>query len=256
MKKSISMLAITLIGGLSICQSALAADSKMSLGLGAAMVPDYEGSEDYTAAPLLYARYSYGEGSYVQFHGTELKWNFLNRDVEFGPLLQYRQERDDVDNNQVDDMDKVDAALAGGFFVTGRVDQFSATLKFATDISGEDTGYTVYLGGDYLAKISDELKMTFGVSTTYASSDYMDIYFGVNNGNKGSSTLSNYDAGGGEFKDIGVHLITNYAFNANWSVVGNINYKRLVGDAADSPLVDDEGSKDQFIVGAMCVYTF
>ena len=165
MKRCISILAITLIGGLLTCQSALAADSKMSLGLGAAMVPDYEGSEDYKAVPLPYARYSYGEGSYVQLNGTELKWNFLSRDVEVGPLLQYHTERDDVDNNQVDKMDKLDSAIAGGMFVTGRIDQFSATLKFATDISGDDTGYTVYLGGDYLAKISDQLKMTFGVST-------------------------------------------------------------------------------------------
>lgn len=256
MKKSISILAITLIGGFLTCQSALAAVDQFSLGLGAAMVPDYEGSEDYEAAPLLFARYSYDEGSYVQLKGSELRWNFLNREIEFGPLLQYRMERDDVDNNQVDDMDKVDSAVAGGLFIVGRVEQWSATLKFATDISDEDTGYTVYLGGDYLAKFSEQLNIKFGVSTTYASSDYMGSYFDVNSSNRGSSTLPNYNAGGGEFKDVGARMITTYSFNSNWSVVGNINYKRLVGDAADSPLVDDVGSKNQYILGAMCVYTF
>ncbi len=256
MRKYFSIYAITLIGCLLISQSAMAADSQVSLGLGAGMVPDYEGSEDYKAVPLVYARFGYGDGAYVLLQGNELKWNFLNNNIEFGPLLQYRMKRSDVDNNQVDRMDTVDAAVAGGLFLTGRIDQWSATLQFATDISGDDTGYLVTLGGAYHAKISEQLKMTFGVSTTYASSDYMETYFQIDAGNRGNSTLPNYSANDGEFKDVGVHLVSNYSFNSNWSVVGNLGYKYLLGDAQDSPIVDDEGSKGQLFLGAMCVYTF
>lgn len=272
MKKSLSMLAITLVGGLLACQSALAENpvtstgigagmapnyiSKSSIGLGVGMVPDYEGSDDYTVVPLLYGRYSYGNGAYVQLQGAELKWNIVNDKVEFGPLLQYRRERNDVDSKQVQKMDKVDAAVAAGFFVTGKVNQWSASLKFATDVSGDDTGFTATLGGDYQAKMSEKLRMTFGLSTTYASTDYMETYFQIDNGNRGNTTLKNYNANDGEFKDVGLHMVANYSLNSNWSIVGNLGYKRLVGDAEDSPIVDDAGSADQFFIGATALYTF
>jgi outer membrane protein len=256
MKKNMTILAITLVGGLLTCQSVLAADSKTSLGLGAGLAPDYEGSDDYTFVPMIYGRYSYGDGAYVQLQGTELKWNFLNDKVEFGPLLQYRMSRNDVESNRVEKMDKVDSAIAAGAFLTGRVDNFSATVKFATDVSDDDTGYTVTLGGDYQAKVSEKLKMTFGLSTTYASDDYMETYFQIDNGNRGNTTLKNYKSNDGEWKDVGVHLVANYSFNSNWSVVGNLGYKHLLGDAKDSPIVDDAGSESQMFLGATAVYTF
>lgn len=256
MKKSMAALAITLFGGFLTFQPAFAAAPKTSLGLGVGMVPDYEGSDNYTAVPLLYGRYSYGDGAYLQLRGNELKWNFLNDKVEFGPLLEYRMSRNDVASNRVDKMDKVDAALAAGAFLTGRINNFSATVKFAADVSGEDTGYTVTLGGDYQAKVSDKLRMTFGLSTTYASDDYMESYFQVDNSNRGNTTLDNNDADDGEFKDVGLHMTANYSFTSNWSVVSNLGYKRLVGEAEDSPIVDDAGSANQFFLGATAVYTF
>ena len=256
MKKKLSLLAITIASGLLICQSTFAADSKTSIGLGAGLVPDYEGSDNYTFVPMLYGRYSYGDGAYLQLQGTELKWNILSDKVEFGPLLQYRMSRNDVESNRVEKMDKVDSAIAAGAFLTGRVDNFSATVKFAADVSGEDTGYTVTLGGDYQAKVSDKLRMTFGLSTTYASDDYMETYFQIDDSNRGNTTLDNNDADDGEFKDVGLHMIANYSFTSNWSLVGNLGYKRLVGEAADSPIVDDAGSANQFFLGATAVYTF
>lgn len=256
MRKSIKILAITLLGGLMTCQSAFAADSKTSIGLGAGMAPDYEGSDNYTGIPMIYGNYSYGDGAYVKLQGTELKWNFLNDKIEFGPLLQYRMSRNNVDDKRVDRMDKVDSAVAAGAFLTGRIDNWSASVKFATDVSGDDTGYLVTLGGAYQAKLSEKLKMTLGISTTYASDDYMESYFQIDNGNRGNTTLKNYKANDGEFKDYGLHMIANYTINSNWSVMGNLGYKRLLGDASDSPIVDDAGSADQVFMGAMAVYTF
>jgi outer membrane protein len=35
-----------------------------------------------------------------------------------------------------------------------------------------------------------------------------------------------------------------------------VGYKRLVGDAEDSPVVDDEGDANQFVAGAFAIYKF
>ena len=83
----------------------------------------------------------------------------------------------------------------------------------------------------------------------------MDTYFSVDLGNRGTSTLPSYTAEGG-FKDIGMSVAADYKFNEKWSVVGNLGYKYLVSDAADSPIVDDEGSEGQLFLGAMGIYRF
>jgi len=245
----------SLAGCLLLSQAALAADYNTSLGLGVGMAPDYEGSEDYTAVPLVFARVGWGDGDYVMLKGNQLKWNLWNDQIEFGPLLQYRMERDDVDNKQVDAMDEIDAAVEAGLFVTGRSGPWSATLEFAADVSGEHDGYLVTLGGNYRQTVSEIFKITYGVSATYASDNYMDTYFSVDASNRGTSTLPSYNADGG-FKDVGLSVAADYKFNEKWSMVGNFGYKYLVGDAADSPIVDDEGSKGQTFVGAMGVYRF
>lgn len=253
MRKTTTILAIALVGGLFTCQSATAATS---LGLGVGIAPDYEGSSDYGAVPMLYGRYSYGDGKYVMLQGTQVKWNLFNDKFQLGPLLQYRMERDDVDNDQVDRMKKVDSAVEAGFFVTGKFGPWGLNLEFAADVSGEYDGYLVTLGGDYQAKISDDLKMTFGVYTTYADGNYMEQYFQVDANNRGSSTLPDYSSDSGEFKDVGLKVVTTYDLNSSWSIVGNLGYKKLVGDASDSPLVDDEGDDNQLFAGLMGVYHF
>lgn len=42
----------------------------------------------------------------------------------------------------------------------------------------------------------------------------------------------------------------------NWGFMGLATYKRLVGDAADSPVVEDEGSENQFSGGVLVFYKF
>jgi outer membrane protein len=253
MKKTTTILTMALVGGLFTCQSAIA---ETSLGLGVGMAPDYEGSSDYQGVPMLYGRYSYGDGKYLSLQGTQLRWNLLSEKIQFGPLLQYRPERDDVDNNQVDKMKKVDAAFEAGLFVTGKFGPWALNLDFAADVSGKYDGYLVTLGGAYQTEISEDLKMTFNVYTTYADGNYMEEYFQVDASNKGSSTLPNYSSDSGEFKDVGLKVVTVYDLNDSWSIMGNLGYKKLVGDASDSPLVDDEGDDNQLFVGAMGVYHF
>jgi outer membrane protein len=250
------ILALAAVVGFITCGTAMAAEPKISIGLGVGMAPDYEGSEDYEAVPLPYAVVAWDDGDYVALNGNKLKWNLTGKDVEFGPLLQYRAKRDDVDNDQVDNMKKVDAATELGFFFAVPFGSWKATLEFAHDISDEHDGYLVTIIGDYNMKVSDDLKMTFGASTTYASDDYMETYFQVDDKNRGTSTLPDYKADDGEIKDVGVHISANYNITEKWSVLGIAAYKMLVGDAEDSPIVDDEGDDGQMFIGAMGIYHF
>jgi outer membrane scaffolding protein for murein synthesis (MipA/OmpV family) len=48
---------------------------------------------------------------------------------------------------------------------------------------------------------------------------------------------------------VGVAVNAAYAFNETWSLVGFVGYRRLLADAADSPIVRVEGTSDQVSAG-------
>jgi outer membrane scaffolding protein for murein synthesis (MipA/OmpV family) len=64
--------------------------------------------------------------------------------------------------------------------------------------------------------------------------------------------LKKYTAEAG-FKDVKVSVTAGYPITNRWRLGGKVEYKRLVGDAADSPIVDDE---NQFLAGFGLSYHF
>ncbi|MEN1729710.1 MAG: MipA/OmpV family protein, partial [Pseudomonadota bacterium] len=60
----------------------------------------------------------------------------------------------------------------------------------------------------------------------------------------------------GGFNSVEVTLFGNYALNDRWGLFGVVSYQRLLSDAADSPIVDDEGSANQFLAGIGIGYNF
>ena len=236
------------------------------IGIGVGMAPDYEGSEDTEGAPSLFGRYQWDSGRYVALGGTREAGRALRLQAnlisdawsptwELGPVLQYRMERDDVDNNRVDGMKDIDAATELGAFVGFKSGPWAASLTYATDVSDEHDGAVTELAGSYRLAMSDEFALKFGASVSYADSDYMETYFGVNSKNVGTSGFSNYSADSG-IKDYGLSVSAEYALNQNWGLQGGVNYYRLMNDAKDSPLVDDVGDRNQLSASLAVTYTF
>jgi len=52
--------------------------------------------------------------------------------------------------------------------------------------------------------------------------------------------------------------MVNLVYNPwdNWGVTGILGLKQLIGDAKDSPVVDQEGSESQLFFGVMATYRF
>ena len=257
------------IGSSLLLAAALVAPSAMAtgkIGVGVGMSPDYEGSDTNEGGPVLFGHYAWESGRYVALGGTQeagkalrVKANLISNDMspmwELGPVLQYRMERDDVDNNRVDRMDKIDGATEIGAFVGFKSGPWAASLTFAKDASDEHDGEVTELSGSYKIPMNNNFALTFGASASYADSDYMDTYFGVNAGNLGSSNLPLYSAGSG-WKDVGLRVAADYKLNQNWGLQGGLNYYRLMNDAKDSPLVDDVGDRNQLSASVAVTYVF
>lgn len=227
-----------------------------TVGVGAGFAPDYEGSDDYEGVPLLMLTGKYESGRSFSLLGTNLRVNVLpNNKFQFGPILNYRIGRDDVDNKVVDRMKDIDDALEAGAYILANFDNILLGLDFLMDISDEHDGMLVQGNVGYKWKVSEALVVTPNVFLTYADEDYMDTYFGVNANNVGTSELSPYTADSG-LKDFGARVVANYAPWEKWGVMGILSYSALLNDAKDSPIVDDEGDDAQVFFGLMATYRF
>jgi outer membrane scaffolding protein for murein synthesis (MipA/OmpV family) len=103
--------------------------------------------------------------------------------------------------------------------------------------------------------LSESLILGAAVSTTWGSEDYMGNRFSINSGGAARSGLDEYDADSG-FKNAMVTGTATYRFTEAWSLIGLAAYSRLLDDAADSPIVDDQGDANQFLGALMVNYSF
>lgn len=223
-------------------------------GLGAGVAPDYEGSDDTHTVPLFMINQTYDSGRYFKLMGPNLKVNALpSQHYSLGPVLNYRASRDNVDNNQVDAMDKVDGALEAGIFGGLDVNNLLLDLEVLADISNSHDGFTAQAAAGYRWRLLSSLTITPKAFLTYANSDYMETYFNVDSGNRGHSTLPDYSADAG-IKDVGLNLVANYTPWERWGIMGLLSYKALLNEAADSPIVHKEGNDRQLSLGVMATY--
>ena len=230
--------------------------TRVQLGLGAGVAPDYEGSKDYKGVPLLFARVDWPSGMFFHFEGASARMNLVpSPNWRLGPVLRYIPARDHVQNDQVSDLKEVDAAVMLGGFAGYDFGPFSTFVQLVQDVSGSSDGYVATLGLGYAIPVSKELLVAFSATTNYASGEYMSTYFGIDAADSARSGLKTFDADAG-FKDVGVGLLVQYYPWEHWGFRFRAIYTRLVGDAEDSPVVDKEGDANQFLGGLMVTYRF
>ena len=100
-----------------------------------------------------------------------------------------------------------------------------------------------------------DLAPFFGEYTTWADEDYMEAYFEIDNRDSDRSGLRKFGADSG-LKDVGLNLAASFKPWRHWGLMGLVSYKRLLNDAEDSPVVDDEGDENQFVGGILVIYNF
>jgi outer membrane protein len=232
------------------------------LGAGAGVAPDYEGSDDYQFVPLwnLRAGNLYHPNTYVQVLGPRLRSNFLPSDHwRLGLSGQFIRERDDVENNQVDDLEKVDPSVMLG--VLGGYDFFAdprqhlmLEVEARQDVAN-DNGFLATVRGLYGRPLAGNWRFDTAISSTWADEDYMSSYFGIDAADAARSGLDQFSADEG-FKDVTFGGALSYRLFERWSVTAFASYTRLIDDAADSPVVDDVGNENQFFGGALVNYRF
>ncbi len=229
----------------------------VTLGIGLAAVPEYEGSEDYQAVPVPIVRVDWRSRRYVELSGTRLRANLLSGVTKWrtGPIINYNPGRDDVDNDRIDALRTIDNTIEGGGFLTFDAGKWETYFEFLTDVDDEHEGSLTTFRQSYKQPLENRRLLTFNFSLTYADDDYMETFFGIDADNAARSGLRTFEAEA-DFKDVEVSVVFLTNFSKRWNIAYSLGYKRFLGDAADSPVVDDEGSADQFFAAIIGSTTF
>jgi outer membrane scaffolding protein for murein synthesis (MipA/OmpV family) len=192
----------------------------------------------------------------INWLGSKAKLNLIPSPFWRGGVSgEYIPERDDVDNNRVDRLGDVDTSLMLGGFFGLEYNHWNASIEAMQDVVDGNDGALIRFNGGYMISIDQTWSLSLGAFTTWADDDYMQAYFEIDGADSARSGLQTFDADAG-FKDVGLNFTTSFKPWQHWGFMGLLSYKRLLNDAEDSPVVDDEGDANQFSGGVLVFYKF
>lgn len=252
------VLTLGLVGGMA---APAIAETSFMLGGGAIYAPEYEGGDEYEFSflPLVEAEwkrddYKTHEGislhqAKLGFDGLSATW--LKLDAKLVTYTSrigvgYDFGRDAGDSDALTGLGDIDGYASP--FVTFGVQArngLGLDAKYETALSDDDNGSLVTLGTSWFLPVSKTVFFRPSANVVWASEDHMQRYFGINARQAANSVYNQFTPDSG-FKSMGAGVMVNWNFwgNANLMVSGNA--KQLLGDAADSPIVDGPGSDTQF----------
>ena len=225
------------------------------VGLGAHAYPSYPGSDKFDIGPMFDFDRARGDAAF-EFEAPDESFGFAivkSGGVEAGPVLNFEGARsaDDVGAP----LPKVKFSLEPGGFVSFQLtDSFRLRGELRKGVTGHK-GWVGMAGADYVARDGDAWLFSIGPRVTWSNDRYQDAWFGIEPVDAIASGLPAYDPDGG-IQAYGAAASFEFQLSPRWGVQTYAKYDRLVGDAADSPLVLQLGSRDQLSGGLGLTYTF
>jgi MipA family protein len=142
----------------------------------------------------------------------------------------------------------------GGFIEYFPVDWFRLRNETRQGFGGHH-GVVSDFSADFIVPVTRALTISAGPRFTWESTKATAPYFGIDAVQALASGLPAFDAKGGAHS-AGAGVQVKYRINPQWEVHSYVEYDRLLGDAANSPLVAARGSVNQTTVGVGASYSF
>lgn len=224
----------------------------VSLGLGVAGVPTYDGSRNYRATPVPLASIRYRDFLFLGPGG--LGANLVHGGgLRFGPVIGYIGGRRQDDDPHLSGLGNIQPAVTAGAFASYRFGPLvlGATVRQAVTHTAEGLQGNVRLGYRYMV-IPNQLSLMAGPELGFGNGRYERTYFGVTPGQSASSGLPVFTPHGG-LKEAGFTLGLTYRWSEHVLLRSFGGVRELVGDTASSPIVE---SRLQGFAGIGAAYHF
>jgi outer membrane protein len=231
-------------------------DWKLIVGATGMVAPDFEGAKDlmFQVSPII----SIGKA------GPEARFTSRNDGISFslydngrvragavGKIIFERESEDDLEG-----LDPVRfGAEAGGFAEIYPTDWLRVRGEVRQGIRSHE-GIVADIAVDAFKDITPSVRVSGGPRISFASEDYFEAYYGVNATESANSGPSEYSPDGGGIKSIGIGGAYDWKATEKLTTSVFSEYSRLMGEAADSSLVKERGSPNQFTIGVSAAYRF
>lgn len=203
------------------------------LGAGVLVAPKFEGSDELEVLPVPLVSATFGERVTLDARGLFVDLYAVDG-FSFGAHVGYDLGRQEDDADHLRGLGDIGAGAVFGLTLAYQLEPVKAYLSVDRIVGGSD-GLLGTLGVE-VSHRQDRFLFSAGASTTWADEDYMEAYFGVTPAQSAASGLARYDADAG-FKRIDLEASVTYRAWDHWLVRGQVGVGFLVGDAADSPVV-------------------
>jgi MipA family protein len=248
--------------------------NSLTLGIGGGIAPEYEGASDYGFQPggIIQGKV---DGFDFQVRGPNIYIDLIRDkpgsklNLIAGPVAQIRSDRtsiSDIKDPRVAALGTRDTAVELGGYVGVGIKGFlippaslTFDLAFVHDVAGAHDSFILTPGVALSSPVSQRTFARLGVSADYVGGGYGQTFFDVA-ANPAPGVLSAYATDGAGFKSIGSTLLLTHDLGGDnrkgWALFGLGGYKRLLGQYADSPIVGDAGSANQFLGVVGVAYSF
>lgn len=248
--------------------------NSLTIGVGGAYLPSYEGSDDYVLTPMGVVLGKVAGFSFAT-RGTSLSIDLIRSDpnkpfsFDLGPVINVRLDRTSrIKDVQVRALGEIDTAVELGAFagfakngVLHRYDSLGVRLTWQHDVTNTHDSAILTPAIEYQTPLSTRTYVLLGAQAEHVGSGYARTYFNVTPAGSLASGLPIYAAAGRGWKDyrlslFGAQMLTGDLRHPGLSLFGGVSYSRLLGAFKRSPIVAIAGDADQYLATLGLAYTF
>jgi outer membrane protein len=229
----------------------------VTLGADARMMPKFEGSDhsEFIPVPMFDVR---PMGTPARFTAPRDGLGVAVYEVgqfNFGPVLHLEFARKVRSDPALTGLGDVKWAVeAGGFAEFWPVDWLRARLELRKGFAGHH-GVILDQAVDAIVPLNTMWTLSGGPRMRVSDASGNSRYFDITPEQSLTSGLPAFDAKAG-VRSVGAGSKVRYQLSPQWATHAYLEYDRLVGDAAESPLVTQRGSPNQTTLGAGVTYSF
>jgi outer membrane scaffolding protein for murein synthesis (MipA/OmpV family) len=232
----------------------------VTLGAGTEYGPSYQGASDqsFSFVPDFDIR-RLGEPADLSAPDDNLDYSLIDwRGLELGPVVGIRDDsRSTSDDSALAGLHDIDWSIDAGLFAEYWLvpNRFRLRVEGRQGVRSHD-GFVADFYADFFQPVGSRVILSAGPRLSLANATYMRNNFSVTPLEAAANgSLPAFDAAGG-LKSVGFVVSASYQFTDTMSVQVYDKFDRLVGDAADSPIVTEIGSANQNTVGIVLSRSF
>jgi outer membrane protein len=234
------------------------------VGIGVGSTSQFSGSAQRTVGVVPGLRYQLeGSERFVEWYGPLADVNLLeSRAWQFGPALNLRFGRKDVDDAVVAKLPEIGNTVEGGLALSytyiGRGDipyRLRVGGVALVDLGNTFHGFDDTVYASLWLPLSRTMIVGLGTGASWGSASYHQTYYGVTPDGAQASGLPAYTPGSGMRQWYAWPALV-VRLSPTWLVGFGGFYQRLTGDAAASPIVQQRGDRNQWTYGLGAAYAW